>query len=384
MNKNSIVAIALSGGIDSLVSGYLLKKQYKHVFGIHFTTGYEKLSIDLKSLENQLGFPVKNINLSKEFEKKVVQYFIKTYLDGKTPNPCIICNKEIKFGELLKHAQNMGADYIATGHYANIVNKAFLNEAFLNETFLNEKKNQTLTQNSHDCYLEKGKDPLKDQSYFLSMLSKNQLEKIIFPLSSMTKHQVKQFAKSKNIKPVHKKESQDICFIHDNDFAKFILKKQQYRPKPGNILNVDNKIAGQHNGLHKFTVGQRRGINCPAKEPYYVQKIDVKNNILKVCFKKDLLKKKLKISDIVWNGTRNGTRNGIRNDNRNLQISDKKMVIKDIITKIRYSHKGGLSTLSLNKTCGEVVFNEPQNAITPGQAAVFYNGNRVLGAGIIQ
>jgi len=305
MNKNSIVAIALSGGIDSLVSGYLLKKQYKHVFGIHFTTGYEKQSIDLIYLEKQLGFPVKSIDLSKQFEKKVIQYFIKTYLEGKTPNPCIICNKEIKFGELLTHAQKIGADYLATGHYANIVNQAFFNK----------KERQTLTQDRQDCYLEKGKDPLKDQSYFLCMLSKSQLKKIIFPLSSMTKHQVKQFAQSKNIKPVHKKESQDICFIHDNDFAKFILKKQQYTPEPGNILDIDNKIAGQHNGLHKFTIGQRRGINCPAKEPYYVQKIDIKNNILKICFKKDLLKKDLKISDIVWNGT------------HDLQISDKRIGI---------------------------------------------------------
>ena len=351
MNKNKVIAVALSGGVDSLVAGYILKNQYKNIFGIHFTTGYEKESIDLSLIEKQLGFPVTTINLSKEFEKKVIQYFIHTYLQGKTPNPCIICNKEIKFGQLLKHVQNMGADYLATGHYATVVNQISL---------------------GGDCYLEKGEDLAKDQSYFLAMLSKAQLEKIIFPLAKMNKKSVKQFAESKSLKPIHKKESQDICFIHDNDFAKFILKKENITSKPGDIKDVDNKVIGHHEGVHKFTIGQRRGINCPAKEPYYVQNIDIKNNILNVCFKKDLFRQNLTVSDIIWNGIKNS------------ELSEKKMVFRDIITKIRYSHKGGLSTLSLNKTRGKVIFDEPQNAITPGQAAVFYKGTRVLGAGIIQ
>ena len=204
------------------------------------------------------------------------------------------------------------------------------------------------------------------------MLSEKQLKKIIFPLSDMTKNNVKRFAASNNLNALSKKESQDICFIHDNDFAQFIQKRQNITPKPGDIKEIDNKIVGQHQGLHKFTIGQRRGINCPAKEPYYVQSIDMKNNILKVCFKKDLLKRTLSYSDIAWNGS------------NNLQLSDEKTVIKNVMTKIRYSHKGALSTLSLNKTSGELVFDEPQNAITPGQAAVFYKGSRVLGAGIIQ
>ena len=154
--KNPVIAVALSGGIDSLVSGYLLKLKYKHIFGIHFTTGYEKEPVDLLLLEKQLGFPVTSIDLSKNFEKKVIRYFVETYLEGKTPNPCIICNKEIKFGKLLHHAQNMGADFLATGHYATIINPI---------SFLYKKI-------SH-CYLEKGSDTLKDQSYFLSLLSEN-------------------------------------------------------------------------------------------------------------------------------------------------------------------------------------------------------------------
>ena len=346
--KNPVIAIALSGGVDSLVSGYLLKHKYKHVFGIHFTTGYEKDRADLIYLEKQLGFPVTCIDLSHIFEEKVVQYFIQTYLEGKTPNPCIICNKEIKFGELLKIAQNMGADFLATGHYATIVNPISFPEKKISY-----------------CYLEKGVDPLKDQSYFLSLLSSDQLEKIIFPLAGMIKNDVERLAVSKHLAPAHPKESQDICFIHDNNFPGFILKKQGLAPSPGNIVDMNKKIIGSHNGLHKFTIGQRRGINCPAGEPYYVKKIDMKNNILEVCFKRDLSEKKAEIDQINWN-------------------SPKQKNITDIITKIRYSHKGALSTLSIKESCGQIVFEEPQNAITPGQAAVFYKNARVLGAGIIQ
>jgi tRNA-specific 2-thiouridylase len=350
--KHPVIAIAVSGGVDSLVSGYLLKQKYKHVFGIHFTTGYEKEPADMARLEKQLGFPVTCIDLSNAFKKKVIEYFIQTYLEGKTPNPCIICNKEIKFGELLKHAQNMGADFLATGHYATIINPI----SFPDKTI------------SH-CYLEKGTDPLKDQSYFLSLLSATQLEKIIFPLAGMTKKEVKQFADSKHLTPIHPSESQDICFIHNNDFSRFITDKTGRHPESGNIIDHDGKIVGRHKGLHKFTIGQRRGIDCPAKEPYYVRKIDVKNNILEVCFKKDLSGKKLIVDQINWN------------------FSDQKIIpdiMTDVMTKIRYSHKGALSRLSLKGSTGEIVFDEPQNAITPGQAAVFYKEARVLGAGIIQ
>ena len=346
--KYPVIAVALSGGVDSLVSGYRLKQQYNHVFGLHFTTGYEREPVDLALLEKQLGFSVTGIDLSDAFEKKVIEYFIQTYLEGKTPNPCIVCNKEIKFGELFRQARNMGADYLATGHYATIINPISCPDKKI----------------SH-CYLEKGTDPLKDQSYFLSLLSSDQLENVIFPLAGMTKEAVKQFADAHHLTPCHPSESQDICFIHDNNFPGFILQEKSLSPVPGNIIDPNGKIVGRHKGLHKFTIGQRRGIDCPASEPYYVQQIDVKNNLLKVCFKRDLSGKAFTINNINWN------------------FSDQK-IIPDIMTKIRYSHKGALSTLYLNGSSGEVVFDEPQNAITPGQTAVFYKDTRVLGAGMIQ
>ncbi len=346
--KNPVIAVALSGGVDSLVTGYLLKQKYKHVFGIHFRTGYEQTPTDLTFLEKQLGFDIHAIDLSKIFEQKVVQYLLRTYLEGKTPNPCLICNREIKFGEQLDQARTMGADYLATGHYATIVNSIGFPDRKIAYP-----------------YLEKGKDPLKDQSYFLSLLSQDQLKRIIFPLAGMVKTDVKALAKSVGIKPFQSSESQDICFIHDNDLSNFITKKQDVKPESGDIVDLTGKKVGRHSGLHQFTIGQRRGINCPASEPYYVKKIDVNSNQLTVCFKKDLSFSTMQVNELVWNDSRSG-------------------IINDITTKIRYNHKGAKSVLTLDKNSGLVVFDEPQNAVTPGQGAVFYKDNRVMGAGIIQ
>ncbi len=346
--KHPVIAVALSGGVDSLVSGHLIKQKYKNVFGLHFITGYEKQKTNVKLLEQQLDFPVTCIDLSKDFEKNVIHYFVNTYLDGKTPNPCMVCNKTIKFGTLLDHASAMGADYIATGHYATIINK-----------FSSPEASQT------GAYLKKGEDPLKDQSYFLSLLSKKQLDHIFFPLAQMKKKEVKQYAVSNNIAPLYPSESQDICFIHDNNFSQFILDKIKTAPQPGEIIDANGTVVGQHNGLHRYTIGQRRGLNCPAKEPYYVKKIHIKTNQLEVCFKKELLQQQFRVKNINWN----------------YSVCES---ISDIMTKIRYSHKGAQSTLYFEGSTGKVVFDTPQNAVTPGQAAVFYKEDRVLGAGIIQ
>ncbi len=343
-----VVAVALSGGVDSLVAGFLIKRAYKNVFGIHFTTGYEKKITNVKSLEQQLGFPVHTIDLSQVFEEEVVQYFMDTYLDGKTPNPCVICNKKIKFGVLLDEARKLGADALATGHYATIVNPLVSPEREILQS-----------------WLEKGADPLKDQSYFLSMLSSEQLERIILPLAGYSKPQVKAVAKKNNLIPLTPGESQDICFIQDTSFSQFIIDKKGISPKPGNIKDLTGKIVGTHKGLHAFTIGQRRGIDCPASEPYYVRHINLSTNTLVVCFKNDLAATKMQVDDIIWN------------------YSENKEILT-MTTKIRYAHKGATSQLIRNGASGQVIFDAPQLAITPGQAAVFYRDNRVLGAGIIQ
>lgn len=346
--NSPVVAVALSGGVDSLVSGYLVKKAFKQVMGIHFTTGYEKQAADIQSLETQLGFPVHQVDLGAWFEQQVVQYFISTYLEGKTPNPCLVCNQQIKFGALLDKARELGAEILATGHYATIVNSLSF-----------PKKNISLP------WLEQGADPLKDQSYFLSLLGPEQLARIYFPLAGFTKARVKALARENNLTPTSPAESQDICFIQDKTFPQFIQDKTGMDFKPGPIKDLFGKMIGHHKGLFRFTIGQRRGINCPASEPYYVRSLDLSTNTLTVCFKKDLAQTTLQVGQMHWNGP--------------LPLEP-----LQVITKIRYSHPGADSWMIPVGTSAQVVFDLPQPAVTPGQAAVFYSGTRVLGAGIIQ
>ncbi|HKJ98944.1 MAG TPA: tRNA 2-thiouridine(34) synthase MnmA [Desulfotignum sp.] len=346
--KTPIIAVALSGGVDSLVSGFLLKKKYSHVFGLHFTTGYEKEPKNMAHLKDQLKIDIVSLDLSEAFEQKVVNYFVSTYIQGQTPNPCMVCNQKIKFGILLEQAKKLGADYLATGHYATIVN--------------------TLTQPERDisyAWLEKGTDEKKDQSYFLARLSCHQLSRILCPLADFTKDQVKALAVRHNIAPVSAKESQDICFIPNTQFCEFIADKTKMPSQKGPVLDISGRQVGTHNGVFQFTIGQRRGINCPASEPYYVNKIDPVTNTLHVCFKQDLARTQMAVDSIIWNDP----------DSDDVQ---------ELKTKIRYHHKEAESRLFRKKDGARVVFKHPQYAVTPGQAAVFYKGKRVSGSGIIQ
>ncbi len=351
------VAVALSGGIDSLVAAFLLKKSYPTLLGIHFTTQYYTSSNNIESISKQLDIPVYCIDLKDEFETSVVSYFINTYQSGKTPNPCVICNQKVKFGALYKAAQNLGVSFLATGHYAKVEKRELL----------------------------KGKDSLKEQSYFLSMLSPEQLKQSIFPLGDLTKQEVIAIATNNGLVPIHKKESQDICFIKEESFADFIASKSPLPFSQGDIITTDNKIVGRHKGLYSYTIGQRKGLNCPGPAPYYVKKIDMEHNRLIIGFKEELFQNECSIKNINW-------------------LSDK--AATDILTsplrvttKIRYSHSGASSTLILQNNTKEynqggkeqdkynslkVMFDEPQLAITPGQCAVFYDGEQVLGAGFIE
>ncbi|MCP3901201.1 MAG: tRNA 2-thiouridine(34) synthase MnmA [Desulfobacteraceae bacterium] len=337
------VAIALSGGIDSLVAGYLLKQDYPDVFGIHFSSGYQKKDFDLSSVAEQLDIKIKHVDLSSLFENKIVNYFINTYLSGKTPNPCILCNKRIKFGALLDSAKSFGADALATGHYAQV------------------EKHET------HYALKKGEDSKKDQSYFLSLLSESTLKNIIFPLGGMTKENVKKFALKKLLTPVEKKESQDICFLNKNEsIAQFIHSKVDIGLNPGDIVTSNGEIIGTHKGLYNFTIGQRRGINCPSSEPYYVKTLDTDNNSLIVCYKNELLTQDLSVTSLNW----------IRKD-ISFPLS--------VTTKIRYNHPQSASTLTEtnNSNVINVKFEEKQFAVTPGQTAVFYDNDIIIGSGII-
>jgi len=336
------VAIAISGGIDSLVSAHLLKQQYSEVFGIYFSTGYEDKTFDLSSIKSQLGMDIKIVDFSSLFETKIVNYFINTYLSGQTPNPCILCNKIIKFGALMESAKSFGADLFATGHYAKI-------------------------QKNNDSYsILKGKDKFKEQSYFLSSVSGDKLKNILFPLGELTKTEIRKIAQDNHLKPVEKKESQDICFLKNQSIAQFIQLKTEIEQIEGNIITSDNKIIGKHKGLYNFTIGQRRGINCPASQAYYVKKIDAQNNTLLVCFKNELFQHSFRVKSLIW-------------------AEDQPEFPIEMLTRIRYNHKPCPATLNKDSDPSilNVTFDHEQFAITPGQTAVFYDKNKIIGSGII-
>ena len=277
-----LMAVALSGGIDSLIAAKLLIQQGHPVVGIHFLTGYE--SPDNPSprqltelLSSRLGIDVYLMDAVQPFKETVVNYFVRTYLSGLTPNPCMVCNPLIKFGTVLDYARSLGASHLATGHYARITSDA-------NGTW----------------HLFKGIDPMKDQSYFLSRMTQTQLAHACFPLGGMTKSRVVQLASDLKLEPVHHGESQDICFIKGRTYGEFLTNQEGFVSPSGPIATVAGKIIGEHPGLHLFTIGQRRGINCPAAQPYYVVRLDRKANTLVVGFKSDLLASSCRVSDINW------------------------------------------------------------------------------------
>ncbi|RPJ79178.1 MAG: tRNA 2-thiouridine(34) synthase MnmA [Deltaproteobacteria bacterium] len=352
------IAVAISGGIDSLTTAFLLKQEGHDVMGIHFVTGFETEQIDLpdlsgrhlnnpssqnkiKKIEDQLGIPIAILDCRKEFQEKVVHYFNSAYVMGQTPNPCLICNPQIKFGVLLNYTKSLGAGTLATGHYV--------------------KKQPGPDGIFH---LFKGDDPQKDQSYFLAFLSQMQLADACFPLGSMHKTTVKKIASENGLRPVKDKESQDICFIHGKSYIDF-LHDQNVMLKPGIITDKQGNVLGEHKGLHHFTIGQRRGINCPSSAPYYVIQIEAKNNRIIVGEKQDLYSSGCIVKDINW-------------------IIQPSSFPITCCVKIRYQHEPAPATIDTDDAKQlRIHFQTPQLSVTPGQGAVFYQENEVIGGGWI-
>jgi len=346
-------AVAISGGVDSLMAACVLKEQGQDIFGIHFITGFETdlyhahqppkyNRLKILDIGKQLGIPVEIVDIRAEFQEKIVDYFTLTYKSGQTPNPCMRCNPTIKFGKILSYALSLGAQKLATGHYARI------------------KKDPR-----SNFRLFKGLDNQKDQSYFLARLTQRQLENAFFPLGEMKKSDVKQMAAQRGLRPVTHDESQDVCFIKHTSYGEFLSAQKGFEPKPGFIENVKGQVIGEHNGLHLFTIGQRRGINCPAAEPYYVIRLDTKRNRLTVGAKKDLLSSECKVVEINW-------------------IGKTPTLPMDIYTRVRYrSKEAAAMVFPQGKSTAIVRFKNPQTAVTPGQGAVFYRGNEILGGGWI-
>jgi tRNA-specific 2-thiouridylase len=348
------IAVAISGGIDSMIAAYILKSLGHRVFGIHFVTGYEAAvdgkgigteasSYHVRSIAEQLGIDVLVHDCKNDFEHHVIEYFVHTYAAARTPNPCLVCNPKIKFGTIWSIAREMGADRLATGHYARI--------------------DKDIEGRFH---LYKGADERKDQSYFLARLNRQQLENACFPLGGRTKSEVRALARANHLYPVISKESQDVCFIKRNRYGDFVATRPDFGFEPGLVETTDGKIIGEHSGLHLFTIGQRRGINCPAAEPYYVIKLDKLRNRLIVGSKNELQSRECIVKDINW-------------------IVDRPKSSISILTRIRYRHREQASRLTpVGERGARVRFETPQEAVTPGQGAVFYRGNEVLGGGFIE
>ena len=319
----------------------------------------EMICEGIYDIGRQVGIPTEIIDCSSDFKSKVVDYFVQTYLKGLTPNPCLMCNPQIKFGTVLSKVLLLGADALATGHYAQISRDP-----------------------AAKYHLYKGIDPQKDQSYFLAFLSQSQLSKAMFPLSGYTKPLVRKIASENGLKPPASDESQDVCFIRGVSYSDFLQKHSQGMnlesgdefSQTGPIEDVDGKRIGTHSGLHQFTIGQRKGINCPASQPYYVVEIDKKRNCLIVGFKEHLYKDECLVSGINW----------IAEPPYHSQRPDDWEYSSTVHIRVRYRHEAvPCRVITVNESTAKIQFKTSQSAVTPGQGAVFYSGNEVLGGGWI-
>ncbi|MDY0131345.1 MAG: tRNA 2-thiouridine(34) synthase MnmA [Desulforegulaceae bacterium] len=341
------IAVAVSGGIDSLVAAFILKRKKIEITGFHFFTGYEskKKSVikdEITQMCDKIDLPVVFIDIKKDFEDKIVSYFKKSYTKGLTPNPCLMCNPLIKFGLLLKEANKRDIKKIATGHYV-----------------------KTIKDNDGNLFIAKANDPLKDQSYFLSMVLKENLQNSIFPIGHLKKSQVRKIAKNFNLTPTQKDESQDICFIKNKNYKLFLEQDKKLDFAPGKIIDKTGKTIGFHKGVHNFTIGQRKGINCPGPHPYYILETNPETKTIIVGKKEDLDSYSLLGSNFNW-----------------FKYPEKFPFEAQF--KTRYSQKCQKGKiLKIKDNLFKVEFNSAVSSVTPGQGVVVYDKEIIIGAGFI-
>jgi tRNA-specific 2-thiouridylase len=357
LNKGKVV-VGMSGGVDSSVAAYLLKEAGYDVIGVTMqiwqdeeTAAQEEsggccgLSAvdDARRVAYSLEIPYYVMNFKNEFKAAVMDYFADEYLKGNTPNPCIACNRYVKWESLLKRSLDIGADFIATGHYARVV----------------KLENGRYT-------LQKSATSEKDQTYALYNLTQYQLAHTLMPVGEYTKDEIREIAKNINLRVANKPDSQEICFIPDNDYAKFIKEYTGESPKEGNYVTPEGKVLGKHKGIIHYTVGQRKGLNLSMGHPVFVLAIRPETNEVVIGNANEVYSEKLYANNLNFMSIED--------------LSDE-MVVD---AKIRYSHKGSKCTIRrVDADTVECIFTEPQRAVTPGQAVVFYDGDYVVGGGTI-
>lgn len=353
------VVVGMSGGVDSSVAAWLLKEQGYDVIGVTMQIWQDEevdttaenggccgltAVDDARRVAEMLDIPYYVMNFKKEFKKYVMDYFVDEYLHGRTPNPCIACNRFVKWESLLQRCLSLGADYIATGHYARVKQL--------------ENGRYTLMTSATVA---------KDQTYALYNLTQEQLKHTLMPVGEYEKDAIRQIAVEQGIPVAHKKDSQEICFIPDNDYASFIERETNGSvPGPGNFVTKDGIVIGKHKGITHYTIGQRKGLNLAMGHPVFVTDIRPETNEVVIGENEDVFTKELTCNKLNF-----------------MAIEDVKDSYR-ALTKIRYSHKGAMATLiRTGEDTMKCVFDEPVRAVTPGQAVVFYEDGNILGGGTI-
>ena len=364
------IAVAMSGGVDSSAAAAILKAAGHELVGFTMQLWNQRrgLSVDetgeplpsrccslddvydARRVAAELGFPFYVLNLEREFESDVVKPFVESYLAGETPIPCVACNSRLKFAALDRMAESLGCEKVATGHYARV-------------RFDAERGRHLLLR---------GLDARKDQTYFLWELTQEQLSRSLFPLGELTKHDAREAARRENLAVAEKAESQEICFVPDGDYAGFIDRYLEAEgdakraPGAGEIVDTEGRVVGTHGGVHRYTVGQRRGLGISRELPLYVVKVEAGENRVVVGHADELLSREFTAAGVNWVAF-DEPREAVRAD-----------------VRVRYRHSEAPATItSLGDTRVRVTFDEPQRAITPGQATVFYCGEEVVGGGWI-
>lgn len=352
------VVVGMSGGVDSSVAAYLLKQQGYDVIGVTMQIWQDEAQEqiednggccgitavdDARRVAAQLDIPYYVMNFKNEFKKNVIDYFTREYISGRTPNPCIACNRYVKWESLLKRSIDIGADYIATGHYARI----------------------SVLPNGRYA-VRNSAAAKKDQTYALYNLTQEQLSRTLMPVGDYTKDEIRKIAAEAGIQVANKPDSMEICFVPDNDYAGFISRETGYVSEPGNFVDMDGNILGRHRGIIHYTVGQRKGLGLAVGRPVFVAAIRPETNEVVIGENDDVFSSKLYADRLNF---------------MSIESLEEPMRVK---AKIRYSHEGADCTVRMaDKGILECVFDEKQRAVTPGQALVLYDGEYVLGGGTI-